>query len=139
VTGAAAYLSSQERRGSLWAKVKALLPGGGPPNDEALADKVRSEVFRPEDAPKGSVNVNVQNGIVYLRGQLDDQARIEELVRRARGVRSCRIVWSAGLTSPLANSSLTAWADARPACASTNAAHSVKLRNIMGLPIQYIG
>jgi osmotically-inducible protein OsmY len=47
---------------------------------------VRSEVFRPDDAPKGSVNVNVQNGIVYLRGQLEDQKRIEDLVRRARGV-----------------------------------------------------
>jgi hypothetical protein len=86
VTGAAAYLSSAERRGGLWSKVKSLLPGGGPPSDEALADKVRSEVFRPDDAPKGSVNVNVQNGIVYLRGQLEDQKRIEDLVRRARGV-----------------------------------------------------
>jgi osmotically-inducible protein OsmY len=56
------------------------------PNDEALADRVRSEIFRPGDAPKGSVNVNVENGVVYLRGELDDRRRARKLVKAAKSV-----------------------------------------------------
>lgn len=56
------------------------------PNDEAIADRVRSEIFRPEDAPKGSVNVNVEHGIVYLRGEVDDRKQARRLVKTAKSV-----------------------------------------------------
>ena len=55
-------------------------------NDPALARKVESEIFRDQDAPKGDVAVNVENGVVHLRGQLDDQETIEQLVQAARAV-----------------------------------------------------
>lgn len=56
------------------------------PSDQDLADKVRSEVFRPDDAPKGSVNVNVERGVVVLRGEVEDPAQIEQIVSATRSV-----------------------------------------------------
>jgi osmotically-inducible protein OsmY len=53
------------------------------PNDQALADRVKSEIFQPEDAPKGSVNVNVENGVVYLRGEVERPDQIQKLVEQA--------------------------------------------------------
>jgi hypothetical protein len=59
-------------------------------NDATLADKVMSELFRPAGVPKGQINVNVQNGIVQLRGEVPRPELIDELagrVRRIHGVR----------------------------------------------------
>jgi osmotically-inducible protein OsmY len=56
-------------------------------DDQTLKAKVESEVFRPADAPKGEVSVNVEEGVVYLRGQLDDPSLIEGLEQRVRSVR----------------------------------------------------
>ena len=39
-------------------------------NDPALARKVESEVFRDQDIPKGNISVNVEYGVVYLRGEV---------------------------------------------------------------------
>jgi len=55
-------------------------------NDPALAQKVESEVFQDKDIPKGKLNVNVENGVVYLRGELPDRELMDELVARARQV-----------------------------------------------------
>jgi osmotically-inducible protein OsmY len=60
-------------------------------NDPALKDKVESEIFREPDAPKDKVSVNVEDGVVYLRGQLDDREAIERLrdtAAKVEGVRS---------------------------------------------------
>jgi osmotically-inducible protein OsmY len=60
-------------------------------NDPALKDKVESEIFREPDAPKDKVSVNVEDGVVYLRGQLDDREAIERLrdaAGKVEGVRS---------------------------------------------------
>ncbi|MFL5907342.1 MAG: BON domain-containing protein [Solirubrobacterales bacterium] len=56
------------------------------PNDQALADRVKSEIFQPEDAPKGSVNVNVERGVVYLRGEVKRPDEIRKLVEQAGAV-----------------------------------------------------
>ena len=48
-------------------------------DDAGLAHKVETEIFRPADAPKGQVSVNAQDGVVYLRGELADQAWIDRL------------------------------------------------------------
>jgi osmotically-inducible protein OsmY len=55
-------------------------------DDQTLADRVKSEIFQPADAPKGSVNVNVERGIVYLRGEVNDRQKIEELVKQAGSI-----------------------------------------------------
>lgn len=56
------------------------------PNDEALADRVRSEVFRPAMAPKGAVNINAVNGIVYLRGEVKRPEQIRDLVSATESI-----------------------------------------------------
>ena len=69
--------------------------GGGesaPPDDVTLARKVESEIFRPADAPKGQVNVQALDGVIELRGQIDDPAVIEDLEKRARNVTGVRDV-----------------------------------------------
>jgi BON domain len=55
-------------------------------DDQTLKAKVESEVFRPADAPKGDVNVNVENGVVYLRGQVEGSELVRELESRVRSV-----------------------------------------------------
>ncbi|HEV7771554.1 MAG TPA: BON domain-containing protein [Solirubrobacterales bacterium] len=55
-------------------------------NDPALAAKVESELFRPADSPKGSVDVNVESGVVYLRGEVASQEQLRDLIERAQAV-----------------------------------------------------
>jgi osmotically-inducible protein OsmY len=59
-------------------------------NDQDLADRVKSEIFQPADAPKGSVNINVEHGVVYLRGEVKRKGQIEELEKRARSIDGVR-------------------------------------------------
>jgi len=62
-------------------------------DDATLAHKVETELFRPADAPKGQVSVNVNDGVVELRGELPDQRQIDELgesARRIGGVKDVR-------------------------------------------------
>jgi osmotically-inducible protein OsmY len=61
-------------------------------DDQTLKAKVESEVFRPADAPKGDVNVNVENGVVYLRGQVERPELIDDLESRVRAVQGVREV-----------------------------------------------
>jgi osmotically-inducible protein OsmY len=61
--------------------------------DAALARKVESEIFRADDAPKGSVDVNVENGVVFLRGEVDREW-IERLVHEAEQVSGVQAVRS---------------------------------------------
>jgi osmotically-inducible protein OsmY len=64
-----------------------------PPNDQALAAKVESEVLGRSTYPKGKVNVNVEHGVVVLRGELEDETQISELeqdVRKITGVLDVR-------------------------------------------------
>jgi BON domain len=60
-------------------------------DDATLADKVKSELFRPAGVPKGQININVQNGVVQLRGEVPQPELIDDLegrVRRIHGVRA---------------------------------------------------
>src|SRR6478735_3415733 len=52
-------------------------------DDATLADRVRSEIFRDHDAPKGEVSIDVQPGVVYLRGAVAEEAWIERLGKEA--------------------------------------------------------
>lgn len=52
------------------------------PDDVTLASKVQTELFRDPSVPKGSINVNVERGIVVLRGEVPDDAMRGELIGR---------------------------------------------------------
>jgi osmotically-inducible protein OsmY len=54
--------------------------------DADLANKVRTEIFREADAPKGDVSVNAENGTVYLRGQVDSTEDVERLGAQTREI-----------------------------------------------------
>jgi osmotically-inducible protein OsmY len=56
------------------------------PDDVTLARKVESEIFRDADVPKGKINVNVEDGVVYLRGELEQPDLIQDLEAQARKV-----------------------------------------------------
>jgi osmotically-inducible protein OsmY len=55
-------------------------------NDQQLADRVRSELFRPADAPKGSVVISAENGIVQLRGEVENPNQKQALAKAAAGI-----------------------------------------------------
>jgi hypothetical protein len=61
-------------------------------DDATLARKVETEIFRPADVPKGQIVVNVQDGVVQLRGEVDGPELISELVEKARSVQGVRDV-----------------------------------------------
>jgi osmotically-inducible protein OsmY len=61
-------------------------------DDQTLANRVRTEIFRRPDAPKGDVNVTAVDGVVHLRGEVSVSAEIERLVTDARGVAGVRAV-----------------------------------------------
>ena len=61
-----------------------------PASDAALKSKVETVLFADQSFPKGRVNVNVEDGRVVLRGELehpDDITAAETRVRRIVGVR----------------------------------------------------
>jgi osmotically-inducible protein OsmY len=65
-------------------------PAGERLNDPALKAKIESEVFRDADLPKDRVSVSVENGIAWLRGEVDDRQTISRLYQataRVEGVR----------------------------------------------------
>jgi osmotically-inducible protein OsmY len=72
------------------------VPGIGgrkePPDDVTLAQKVESIAFRKARVPKGHVSVNADNSVVYLRGQLESDGQIEELVRATRAIEGVKEV-----------------------------------------------
>jgi osmotically-inducible protein OsmY len=81
-------------------KTTAAAPGTGREpaeerlNDPALKAKVESEIFRDPYIPKGQVSVSVEEGIVSLRGEVEDPATIEALRHAAAKVDGVRGVES---------------------------------------------
>ncbi len=61
-------------------------------DDATLANKIRSEVFRDPDVPKGQINVSVQDGVAQLRGQVPRAELIDDLVEQTRKVQGVREV-----------------------------------------------
>jgi osmotically-inducible protein OsmY len=64
----------------------------GDVDDVTLAQKVESELYRDGGAPKGRISVNAADGVVQLRGEIEEPGLIEELVQRARSVDGVRDV-----------------------------------------------
>jgi BON domain len=77
-------------------KTAHAVPGVGghkaPPDDVTLAQKVESIAFREARVPKEHVNVNAENGIVSLRGRLERDEQITQLVRATEAIEGVRSV-----------------------------------------------
>ena len=56
------------------------------PDDVTLARKVETEIFRDAEVPKGQINVNAEDGVVYLRGEVEEPDLIKDLESKARSV-----------------------------------------------------
>ena len=61
-------------------------------DDNTLRAKVETELFRDPDVPKGQINVNAQNGVIQLRGEVEHQEMIRDLVEKARKVQGVQDV-----------------------------------------------
>ena len=64
------------------------------PDGVTLAHKVETEIFREPDIPKGQINVNSVDGVLYLRGETEQPEMIRELVEKTRKVQGVREVES---------------------------------------------
>ena len=61
-----------------------------PADDVALAHKVETELFRRARVAKGLIDVNAEDGAIFLRGVVERQediARVEAVAQRIAGVR----------------------------------------------------
>ena len=56
------------------------------PDDTVITERVKSELFRDPDVPKGQINVNTEFGKVILRGEVESDDMVERLVQAARQV-----------------------------------------------------
>jgi osmotically-inducible protein OsmY len=53
---------------------------------------VETIVFRDPAVPKGDLNINAENGTVFLRGQVESSELVEELGKRVRRISGVRQV-----------------------------------------------
>lgn len=93
--GIAAWFFARHPRGRvLFGRLQGAVSGLLPKeyDDATLKDKVETELFRDEQEVKGAINVNAQEGIVQLRGQLPSQDLIDALVDRTRKIHGVRDV-----------------------------------------------
>jgi osmotically-inducible protein OsmY len=91
VTGTAKQ-AADKARGAVHAVTPSLPGRGEPADDVALVRKVETEIFRADDAPKGAVSVNAENGVVFLRGVVEEREWIERLDAGARSVEGVKEV-----------------------------------------------
>lgn len=61
-------------------------PDNPNPDDNTLRDRIESEAFNHRTAPKGEYNLNVVDGIAVLRGQLDSEEDIQQLIELVAAV-----------------------------------------------------
>jgi osmotically-inducible protein OsmY len=61
-------------------------------DDTTLKAKVETELFRGEHEVKGAVDVNAQQGVVQLRGELPSRDLIDTLVERTRRIHGVKDV-----------------------------------------------
>ena len=62
------------------------------PDDVTLARKVETEIFRDAEVPKGQINVNAENGVVVLRGEVEEPVLIRDLEQKTRNVQGVQEV-----------------------------------------------
>lgn len=57
-----------------------------PASDEALNDKIQSEILGRWNYPKGSISINTVGGVVELRGTCETVDQIDDLEQEVRKV-----------------------------------------------------
>jgi len=80
---------AQRQRGGSRTRAKAQpkrAPRRTPLDDATIARKVESAIFQGVDVDKGKVDVNVAEGVAWLRGEVPTQDLVTELEARAAGV-----------------------------------------------------
>ncbi len=94
VIGGVAGAVATRRGRVLLGKLRGLVSGAIPKryDDGTLKAKVESELFRDEHEVKGAINVNAQEGIVQLRGELPSRDLIEALVDRTKRIHGVKDV-----------------------------------------------
>ena len=107
--GAVVWLSKNQEKakayadrygGQLKGAAQNVAPGAGRApaeerlNDPALVQKVESELFRDEHIHhvKGHIDFNAEYGVIYIRGEVPDEATREDLTMRTRRVDGVRAV-----------------------------------------------
>jgi len=60
------------------------------PNDTTLARKVETEIFRDPEVPKGQIDVNAEDGVVILRGEVERPELIQDLEEKTRSVQGVK-------------------------------------------------
>src|SRR5204862_5738840 len=71
------------------------------PDDVTLAHKVETIIFRDGEVPKGQININAEDGVVTLRGEVPDETMLDALVERTREVEGApRVGGLAALRAP---------------------------------------
>ena len=81
-----------------------------PVDDVTLAQEVESRLFRDAGVPKGQINVNAEEGVVFLRGVVERREDIERAgdearrMKRVRGVEN--LLHTPGTPAPAARSKL---------------------------------
>ena len=91
----AAHRTIRATRATASGAIAAATHGGGDgeafPDDVTLASKVESQLFRDPSVPKGSININVERGIVVLRGEVPEAEMRDRLASEAAAIGG---VWS---------------------------------------------
>jgi gas vesicle protein len=75
-------------------KIEALTERGSrvsSTDDITLRDRAETELFRDDSVPKGTINLNVERGILVLRGEVPDAEMRDRLARQAEGIDG---IWS---------------------------------------------
>lgn len=78
-------------------------PGDGQNSDQPVDDtwittKVKSSLLAESEVSGLDINVDTLNGVVTLRGQVENQAQIDAATRIARGIEGVSNVDASGLT-----------------------------------------
>lgn len=66
-----------------WQRATHLTPENPPTDDETLKQKVETELFGKPDVAKGKIVVNVEDGVVVLRGEVDRPEQMTDLASAA--------------------------------------------------------
>lgn len=59
-------------------------------DDVTLAHKVETILFRDRAVPKGQINVNAENGVVFLRGEVEGPELLADLAERVSKVQGVK-------------------------------------------------
>lgn len=54
--------------------------------DQEVNERVEGELFRDASVPKGQININTVDGVVYVRGTANGQEQIAEIERRIKAI-----------------------------------------------------